>query len=509
MSAYTMMRLSEAAVAVNGVLAGEDRPFSAVSTDTRAIKAGDLFIALRGEKFDGAAFAAQAIEAGASGVMVNAEAATAAMPAIRVEDTRIALGKLAAHWRNRFPIPVIAITGSNGKTTVKEMLAAILRGACSANSEPKVSSSPQPSPARGRDGEFTEHALCPSSGAGGQAGARPAREGANAEPKPVDDAVLATEGNLNNDIGCPLMMLRLREGHRYAVLEMGMNHPGEIRYLTHLARPDVALVNNAQLAHVGLLGSVRAIAEAKGEIFEGLGETGTAIINLDDAHADYWKSLNAGRRVLTFGFRPDADVRGVHRMHDKDELTICLREGGTVTLNLSIPGEHNARNALAAAACAQALGIDLHTVASALSHFTGVKGRLQRKPGLHGSQFIDDTYNANPDSTRAALAVLARAPGHKYFVLGDMGELGEQGTMLHAQVGLEAKRAGVERLFGLGDLSKEAVRAFGAGGMHFERIEELLAEVENALAPDVTVLVKGSRAMRMERVVQSLSEEMH
>lgn len=451
-----MMRLSEATAAVNGTLIGDDQEFSDVSTDTRAIKANDLFIALKGEKFDGAAFAAQAIEAGASGVMVNAAAGTAVIPVIRVEDTRIALGKLAAYWRNRFQIPVIAITGSNGKTTVKEMLAAILR----------------------------------------QQSGKP-------------ESVLATEGNLNNDIGCPLMMLRLRDSHRYAVLEMGMNHPGEIRYLTHLARPDVALVNNAQLAHVGLLGSVRAIAEAKGEIFEGLGETGNAIINLDDAHADYWKSLNTGRRLLTFGFHPDADVSGAYRTHDQDELVICLREGGMVTLNLSVPGEHNARNALAAAACAHALGIDLHTIACALSDFTGVKGRLQRKPGLHGSQFIDDTYNANPDSTRAALAVLARTPGHKYFVLGDMGELGEQATALHAQVGLEAKRAGVERLFGLGDLSKEAVRAFGAGGMHFERIEELLAEVENALAPDVTVLVKGSRAMRMERVVQSLIEETH
>ncbi len=454
MSGSEMMHLSEAASAVHGRLTGEDRPFSAVSTDTRAILPGDLFLALKGEKFDGAAFAGQAIASGAAGVMVNEDAATLASPAIRVADTRIGLGRLAAHWRNRFSIPIVAITGSNGKTTVKEMTADIL---------------------------------------GAVAGGR--------------DAVLATEGNLNNDIGCPLMLLRLREKHRHAVLEMGMNHFGEIRYLTQLARPDVALVNNAQLAHVGLLGSVGAIAEAKGEIFEGLSENGTAIINLDDPYADYWKGLNAGRRVRTFGFHAEADVRGA--WDEQGALVIHAREAGEVSVNLKVPGEHNARNALAAAACALSVGVGLPAIAQALSGFAGVKGRLQRKAGLHGARFIDDTYNANPDSTRAALAVLSREKDHKYFVLGDMGELGDEAAALHAQVGLEARQAGVEKLFGLGELSKEAVRAFGTGGMHFERIEELLAEVENALTPDVTVLVKGSRTMRMERVVNSLTEEAH
>jgi UDP-N-acetylmuramoyl-tripeptide--D-alanyl-D-alanine ligase len=451
-----MMRLSEAASAVDGTLTGEDREFSAVSTDSRSIHAGDLFIALKGERFDGAAFASNVIEAGAAGVMINANAGTTASPSIRVADSRIALGKLAASWRNRFGIPVIAVTGSNGKTTVKEMLSAILRLAS------------------------------------GDA-----------------EAVLATEGNLNNDIGCPMMMLRLRGRHQHAVLEMGMNHAGELRYLTQLARPDVALVNNAQMAHIGHMGSVRAIAEAKGEIFEGLGTHGIAIINLDDPHAGYWRGLNARRQILTFGFNRDADVRGEYSSNGRDNLVIHARGHGEVTVNLQVPGEHNARNALAATACAMAVGTGLQIADRALSDFTGVKGRLQRKPGLHGGRFIDDTYNANPDSTRAALAVLSREKGHKYLVLGDMGELGETAPALHAQVGLAARQAGVERLFGLGDLSKEAVRAFGQGGMHFERIEELLAEVENALAPDVTVLVKGSRSMRMERVVQSLGEGAH
>jgi UDP-N-acetylmuramoyl-tripeptide--D-alanyl-D-alanine ligase len=450
-----MMRMSEAAAAVNGKLAGEDREFIAVSTDTRTIRPGDLFIALKGEKFDGASFAGKAIETGAAGVMVNAAAQSNATPAIHVEDTRIALGQLGAYWRKRFAIPVIAITGSNGKTTVKEMTAAILRAA----------SSPT--------------------------------------------GVLATEGNLNNDIGCPQMLLRLRETHDYAVLEMGMNHPGEIRYLTRLARPDVALVNNAQCAHIGLMGSLHAIAEAKGEIFEGLGEAGTAIINADDPHADYWRGLNAGRSVVSFGFAANADVRGEYQPGEFDGRLKVNCAQGTASINLQVAGEHNARNALAAIACALAVKVDLQTAAAALSGFTGVKGRLQRMPALHGGLFIDDTYNANPDSTRAALAVLARQPGHKYFVLGNMGELGSEGPAMHAQIGLAAREAGVERLFGLGDLAREAVRAFGAGGICYERIEELLADVENVLAPEVTVLVKGSRAMQMERVVNSLKEGAH
>ena len=450
-----MMRLSEAAAAVNGDLAGQDREFSAVSTDTRTIRAGDLFVALKGGNFDGASFAARAIEAGAAGVMVNADSQSEAAPAIHVADTRIALGRLAAGWRERFAIPVIAITGSNGKTTVKEMTAAILRAVSSA------------------------------------------------------DAVLATEGNLNNDIGCPQMMLRLRKTHAYAVLEMGMNHPGEIRYLSRLARPDVALVNNAQLAHIGHMGSVRAIAEAKGEIFEGLSERGVAIINADDPYADYWRGLNAGHQVLSFGFSAGADVRGEYQADQYGGTLHVVCAKGSARVALQVPGEHNARNALAALACVLAANIDLQAAASALAGFTGVKGRLQRTPALQGAQFIDDTYNANPDSARAALAVLSRQPGHRYFVLGDMGELGEEGPAMHAQIGLAAREAGVERLFGLGDLAREAVRAFGAGGMHYERIEELLADVENALAPGVTVLVKGSRAMQMDRVVKSLSEGAH
>lgn len=279
-----MMRLAEAAAAVAGELAGQDREFFAVSTDSRRIHPGDLFIALKGAHFDGASFAGKALAAGAAGVMVNRTAEVNAAPAIHVDDTRLALGRLAAYWRGRFLIPVIAITGSNGKTTVKEMSAAILRKA-----------------------------------------SRP-------------EGVLATEGNLNNDIGCPLMLLRLRGSHAYAVLEMGMNHPGEIRYLSRLARPDVALVNNAQSAHIGHLGSVRAIAEAKGEIFEGLCETGTAIINADDPHAGYWRGLNRGRRIVSFGFAPDADVRGAYQPGEFGGTLEVASPQGSASIALKVPG---------------------------------------------------------------------------------------------------------------------------------------------------------------------------
>jgi len=373
--------------------------------------------------------------------------------AIRVDDTRLALGRLAAAWRARFAIPVVAVTGSNGKTTVKEMLAAILRV---------------------------------------EAGS--------------DDAVLATEGNLNNDIGLPLMLLRLRPTHRYAVLEMGMNHAGEIDYLTRLARPDVALVNNALTAHIGFLGSVEAIARAKGEIFNGLADTGIAVFNADDPHAWLWREFNAQRPVVDFGIRQPAAVRGGYRAGGFGSALTLHLPNGTLDVALQVPGEHNVMNALAAAAAACALAVSHRSIVAGLSGFAGVKGRLQKQPALHGSVFIDDTYNANPDSVKAALAVLAQQAGHKVLVLGDMGELGADAAAMHAEIGRAARAAGVDRLLALGELSRETVAAFGAGAMHFERIEELLAELENALAPGTTVLVKGSRFMQMERVVKSFTE---
>ena len=448
-----MMLLSEAAAMLGVAFTGVDAEVLRVCTDSRSIQPGDLFIALRGAKFDGGAYAALALQQGAVGVVLDARQAPDVTPAIRVGDTRLALGKLAAAWRNRFTLPLVAITGSNGKTTVKEMLAAILRAAAGA-----------------------------------------------------EEAVLATEGNLNNDIGLPLMLLRLRESHRYAVLEMGMNHVGEIDYLTRLARPDVALINNAHAAHVGMLGSVAAIAQAKGEIFNGLSAQGIAIINADDGHAVLWREANSGRRILSFGLASQADICGEFEAHAYNSKLAITTAAERIDVALNVPGEHNVCNALAAAAAALALDIAPAHIAAGLSGFTGVKGRLMRVPALHGSTFIDDTYNANPDSVRAALSVLASLPGKKILVLGDMGELGPDAAALHAQMGLAARQAGVEKLFALGEQSRETVGAFGQGAMHFERIQELLADLENALTADTTVLVKGSRFMQMERVVQSFME---
>ena len=446
----SMMHLSEAAAMLGVPFAGRDAEVLRVSTDSRSIRPGDLFIALRGEKFDGGTFAAQALQQGAVGVVLDHVQAPGIGEAIRVDDTRLALGRLGAAWRRRFAIPVVAVTGSNGKTTVKEMLAAILR----------------------------------------------AEAGSAA-------AVLATEGNLNNDIGLPLMLLRLRAGHRFAVLEMGMNHAGEIDYLTRLAQPDVALVNNALSAHIGFLGSVEAIARAKGEIFSGLGDAGIAVFNADDPHAALWREANARRCIIDFGLRQPAAVRGHYEPHAFGSALTLSLPGATLDIALQVPGEHNVMNALAAAAAAFALDVSHRSIVAGLSGFAGVKGRLQRKPALHGSTFIDDTYNANPDSVKAALAVLAQQPGKKLLVLGDMGELGTDAAAMHAEIGRAARAAGVDRLLALGNLTLETVAAFGAGAMHFERIQELLAELENALAPDTTVLVKGSRFMQMERVVNS------
>lgn len=448
-----MMRLSEAAALLNVPFTGADAEVLRVSTDSRNTQPGDLFIALRGAKFDGGVYAAQALQQGAVGVILDADQAPEVLHAIRVPDTRIALGQLAAGWRNRFTIPIVAITGSNGKTTVKEMLAAILRAAAGA-----------------------------------------------------DDAVLATEGNFNNDIGLPLMLLRLRDTHQYAVLEMGMNHLGEIDYLTRLAHPNVALINNAQAAHVGMLGSVAEIARAKCEIYNGLDAQGVAIINADDAHAGMWREANIGRRIVSFGLSPDANVRGEYRSGEQGSTLTVHTVSERFEARLHVPGTHNVRNALAACAAALALNIAPEHICAGLAGFTGVKGRLQKKPGRHGSTFIDDSYNANPDSVLAAMKVLALHTGKKILVLGDMGELGDEAAALHAQMGLAARLVGIDKLFALGDLTRETVSAFGQGATHFERIQELLTELENELSPDTTVLVKGSRFMHMERVVQYFTE---
>lgn len=445
-----MLDLDRAARDIGAGRRGPNVSFHGVTTDSRQVAHGDLFVALRGERHDGHAFVQQALGCGAVAAMVDdAEAAAGRdVPLILVDDTLQALGRLAAAWRRRFTLPLVAVTGSNGKTTVKEMLAAILR----------------------------------------------AHVG--------DDAVLATSGNLNNAIGMPLMLLRLRSHHRYAVIEMGMNHLGEIRYLTALAAPTAALVNNAGTAHIGELGSRDAIAQAKGEIYEGL-EGGIALINADDAFAGYWRGLNQARRVVDFGIEAAAQVRG---SVEGDVLSVTTPRD-SYRVRVPVPGLHNLRNALAACAAAFALDVPTPAVIHGLAAFEGAKGRLQSRSGKAGARIVDDTYNANPDSMRAAIAVLAQSAAPRVLVMGDMGELGGDAARLHQELGEAARTAGIERLFTLGELSAHAAQGFGSGARAFQDVDALCGELTPLLGPATTVLVKGSRFMRMERVVQRLLAE--
>ncbi len=454
-----MMSVSEAAFALGVEHLGGNPVFTSVGTDSRNVKPGELFVALRGQHFDGHQYIAAAHAAGAVAAMVDAQGAAQAsaslsqpLPMIVVNNTHAGLTQLAYAWRSRFTGPLVALTGSSGKTTVKEMLASILR-------------------------------------------------------EIADGAVLATRGNLNNEIGVPLTLLELRAGHRCAVIEMGMNHAGEISRLSRLARPDVALINNAGRAHIEYLGSEAAIARAKGEIFDGLAAKGIAVINSDDSHAALWEKLCNKNKYLSFGINNTADIGARYELRALESDMHISTPAGAVSVTISAPGLHNVRNALAACAAAFVLEVPLTAMASGLSRYTGVKGRLQRKPAHAGATLIDDTYNANPESMRAAIDVLARVPGRRLLVLGDMGELGERAAACHVETGKYARAAGIEQLVALGELSVNTVAGFGAGARHFPRIEELLADVENRLASDMTVLVKGSRFMQMERVVKAFTTE--
>ena len=448
------MMLSEIAKAVDGQIIGHevgmpDVLCESVGSDSRNIQKNQLFIAIKGEHFDGNTFADAAIKQGAAAVMVS-DASTQARPAVLVPDTRFALGNLAKYWRNKFTLPLVAITGSNGKTTVKEMLTAILMAA--------------------------------------------------------NKNVLATQGNLNNDIGMPMTLLNLRKQHNVAVIEMGMNHLGEIDYLTRIAQPNIAVINNAGTAHIGELGSRENIAKAKGEIFAGLVKDGIAIINADDAYKDYWMSLNANKAIMTFGFNLADDVSATYIESDGMSKVALNMPNGSVTFNLAMLGKHNISNALAASACAVALGISNRDIAHGLSNMQAVKGRLQRKAGFNGASLIDDTYNANPDSMKAAIDVLAAQKGDTIFVMGDMAELGADAAQMHADIGTYAKQKGIQTLFTFGELSTQASAAFGQNGQHYDALEALLDKLRSAMHNDATVLVKGSRFMQMERVVNTIVE---
>ena len=446
-----MMSLADAALMAQGRTSGGNPVFTGVSTDTRSLRAGDLFVALRGERFEGHDFLAQAKAAGACAAMVErAYRGEYPVPVIVVADTKLALGALARGWRSRFAPVLIAVTGSNGKTTVKEMLASIL----------------------------SVHARGEAAG---------------------DAAVLATAGNLNNDIGLPLTLLRLDEHHRWCAIELGMNHKGEIAYLADIAQPTVALVNNAQREHLEFMRSVEEVAAENASVYAALPANGVAVINADDGQAAFFRKAAGQRRVVEFGLDAAAAVTGrTTPGHLSSELHVRVA-GVEAAATLAIPGLHNVRNALAAAACAHAAGIGLSSIVKGLAAFRPYVGRLQVKTAGEAT-VIDDSYNANPDSVRAAIDVLAGCPGPTVLVLGDMGEVGSQGPQFHEEIGAYARSRGISSLLGLGEATREAVAAFGAGAQHFDSVEALVPAIRGR-----TVLVKGSRFMRMERVVAALT----
>ena len=455
----TMMTLAQAfgwisARIPQAQLVGADAgalPIARVHTDTRTLAPGDLFVALKGERFDANAFLSQAREAGAVAAIAHGGLLDAGLPGVTVPDTLAALGALAAGWRSQFSLPLIGVTGSNGKTTVTQMIASILRA----------------------------HA---------------------------GEAAWATQGNLNNAIGVPHTLLGLRSAHRIAVVELGMNHPGEIAQLADMARPTVALVNNAQREHLEFMHTVQAVAEENGAVLAALPADGVAVFPHDDAYTPLWRRLAGARRCLSFG-SAGADVQATQAHWQGDAWQVRMHTPqGDLACALHIAGQHNVRNALAATACAMAAGLPLAAIAQGLSAFVPVKGRSRALAVAQGTRqitVVDDSYNANPDSVRAAIDVLAALPGPRLLVLGDMGEVGAQGPQFHAEAGQHAQACGIEHLFALGAQCAHAAAAF-AGARHFDNMAQLQAAVREALPTVGSVLVKGSRFMKMEQVLEAI-----
>jgi len=441
-----MMALSQATKILQGTLLGDNVDFSNISIDTRKLQAGDLYIALHGDSFDGHDYLDQAKQAGAVAAVVHKKVTTS-LPVIKVENTRKALADLAANKRQNFAGKVVAITGSNGKTTVKEMVTAIV-----------------------------------------------SKQG----------SVLATQGNFNNDIGLPLTLLRMQK-EQFAVIEMGANHLGEIKYLTTITQPDVALINNAGESHLEGFGSLKGVAQAKGEIYSGLSSDGVAVINSDDSFADYWLELIENKKIINYSMRDKtATAYGQWQQTDSGGCLIVVVNGNEIKINLSVYGLHNAMNALAAIAVAEALQIKHENIVKALNEFSAVKGRLNFHKVDSKLTIIDDTYNANPASLFAGIEVLSATPGEHWLVLGDMGELGEDEQRIHFDAGIKARKSGVSKLLTIGEASQHAVDAFGENAMKFSTKDELISFLKKHQSQELTVLVKGSRFMKMEQIVESL-----
>jgi UDP-N-acetylmuramoyl-tripeptide--D-alanyl-D-alanine ligase len=426
-------------------------PVSGLSIDTRTLVNGDIYLAIKGEQFDGHDFIAQAQQQGAGAMIVSKKVDTD-LPQLIVKDTRIALAELAGALRNKLQLKVCAITGSNGKTTVKEMIATILA---------------------------------------------------------VNSQVLFTQGNFNNDIGVPLTLLRLNQQHQYAVIEMGANHRGEIAYTSHYAKPDVSVITNVGPAHIEGFGSIEGVANAKAEIIQSLTDAGVAILNADDPFYSLWQELAGKRKVLSFGLSPAADIsaENIITQEQDQQFKTCfdlVAEGNSVPVELTLAGEHNVKNALAASAACLALGIGLEQIQTGLQNVKAVNGRLQLFTSAAGIKLINDTYNANPASLTVALEVLKQCPGEKWLALGAFGELGADSESIHSEMGREIKKAGVQRLFATGSMAENTVQAFGAGADYYAAQDDLIKSVKEQITPEQTLLVKGSRAQKMEVVVNAL-----
>jgi len=445
------MTLAQAANILNTATVTGEVAFTGLSIDTRTLTKGQLYFAISGHHLDGHQFLEQAQLNGAAAAVVSKPQACD-LPQLIVADTTQALGALAAAWRQQFSLPIIAVTGSNGKTTLKNMISAIMIAACNQQSE----------------------------------------------------LVLMTKGNLNNQWGVPLTLAQLNHNHRYAAIEMGMNHLGEIAYLTQLARPHVAIITNAGASHLEGVGNVEGVARAKAEIFSGLDRDGIAILNRDDAFYSFWQSEIGHHPYLTFGFHPAANVTAT--IHDSSEIQhITLKTPqGKIDINLPLLGKHNVLNALAAAAATLATGISLPTIKHGLENMTAASGRLQLHKVTDGIRVIDDTYNANPFSLQAAINILANFAGKKVLVLGDMKELGEEAISLHESAGLEIRHAGIDCLFTYGELSAYTAQTFGKGATHFKDQQQLVDALKPLMHNTTTILIKGSRSMRMEKVVAEL-----
>ncbi len=446
------LQLAEIAALLQAEYNGDEGVVNSISIDTRTLKAGALYIAIKGERFDGHDFVKQAEQAGASALLVEKKLVSE-LPQLLVEDTRLALAEIAGVWRDSMPVKVVGVTGSNGKTTVKELMATILS---------------------------------------------------------VADGTLFTQGNLNNDIGVPLTLLRLQLEHRYAVIEMGANHLGEIAYTSAYAKPDVAVINNVGAAHIEGFGDLQGVARTKGEMIANVPEDGAVVLNRDDAFFEYWLGLAGQRKVVSFGLHEQADVRAQQidmKIEDGVFVTqfeLCL-DGQSHPMRLHLAGEHNVKNALAATAACLQLGIEIAQIRRGLSLMKPVAGRLQPLIGQQGEIIINDSYNANPSSMQAALQVLMQCPGEPWVAMGAFGELGVDSVAMHREMGELMKQMGVQRLWAVGEDAAETVVGFADGGRFFQSHEDLIAAMQAELTGQQTILIKGSRAQQMEKVSAALA----